>query len=217
MKLFSLVLMFASISAAEACPHSRQQFICPGDPVVDQYNRDGIATAFNPSQQKVLYRLASGAGLDSTDISNLSLGYGCLEGFCIKDRVVDQYNRPGVVVAVNPYSNTVAYLLDSGGGIDSTNVQNLLIGFGCTAGFCVGDDVVDQFNREGRIVALSPYENKAAYNLRSGGGIDSTDISNFSSANFCAEYGEQIRRHRHYPEMPTKRYTASDFHYYSHR
>lgn len=216
MKLFALALLsILSTTAAEAaCPHSRQQFICPGDPVVDQYNRPGQATAMNPFQKTVAYRLGSGS-IASTDISNMSLGVGCLEAFCVGDQVVDQYNRPGIVVAVNPYQSSIAYRLGSG-SIASTALENMLIGMGCNQSYCVGDGIVDQYNRPGLITALSPYNDMVGYRLGSGS-TASTDIQNLSNTNFCEEYGESHRSRRRFPELPRNRYAAPDFKYYSRR
>lgn len=214
MKLLALALLVVSTTAAEACPRNQQQFICPGDPVVDQYNRAGRVRAVNPFQKVASYSLNNGA-IVSADIPTLALGMGCLEAFCVGDFVVDQYNRAGRVTAINPYTRVVAYVLNNG-AIVSADAETVLVGYGCTLGYCTKDEVVDQYNRAGTIVALSPYQDVAAYRLNNGA-IVSADIQTLSNSKFCEDYGVQHRQHRRYPALPKHKYLSPSFPYYSKR
>lgn len=214
MKLFALALALLSSTSAYACPRNQQQFICPGDPVVDMYNRAGRVRAVNPFQKVASYALNNGA-IVSSDIENLALGMGCLEAFCVGDYVVDMYNRAGRVMAINPYSRVVAYQLTNG-AIVSSDAENMLVGYGCTLGYCTKDEVVDMYNREGTIIALSPYQDVAAYRLNNGA-IVSSDIQNLSNSKFCEDYGVQHRQHRRFPALPKHKYLSPSFPYYSKR
>ena len=214
MKLFAFVLALAATTSAHACPHNQQQFICPGDPVVDEYNRAGRVRAVNPFQKVASYSLGNGA-IVSADIQTLALGMGCLEAFCVGDRVVDEYNRAGRVMAVNPYNRTVAYALGNG-AIVSADASTMLVAYGCTLGYCVKDEVVDEYNRAGTIIALSPYQDVAAYSLGNGA-IVSADIQTLSNSKFCEDYGVQHRKHRRYPALPKHKYLSPSFPYFSKR
>ncbi len=215
MKLFyALALLVLSATTAEACEHTRQQFICPGDSVVDQYNRLGRVRGVNPFQQTASYQLQAGS-LATDDISTLALGMGCLEAFCVNDRIVDQYNRAGIVIAVNPYSNTVAYRLTAG-SIASDDISTLTVNYGCVMGYCVGDDIVDQYNRAGRIVAVSPYDSNVAYQLQAGS-LATDSAETLSNSAFCADYGQQHRRMPRFTKLGKGRYVAPDFRWYSKR
>ena len=210
----SLLALFLFSTSALACPHSQQQFICPGDRIVDAYNREGTVVAVNPFQQTVSYHLDVG-GTDSESVSDLALGAGCLEAFCVGDRIVDAYNRTGRVIAVNPYSGNVSYHLDVG-GVDTEATTDLKVGYGCTMGYCVGDGIIDAYNRVGLIIALSPYDDSVAYHL-SVGGVDSEAVTDLSNTKFCQDYGDQFRHMHRYPAMPSAKYRSSGFHYYDSR
>jgi serine protease inhibitor ecotin len=212
MKLLSLVLMLSS-TAAMACPHSQKQFICPGDSVVDSDNSAGIVTAINPFQHTAAYRIDR-VGTYSAQIETLALAQGCLEAVCVGDTIYDSDNSAGTVVAINPFDNRVAYRIDRVGTY-SADVSTLKVTYGCSLGYCVGDQIVDSDNSNGTIVALSPYDDNAAYRIDRVGTY-AAQIETLSSTQYCAQYGDNhpARRAKHYPSMPTSRYSAPSFHYY---
>jgi len=216
MKVLSLVLMLSAPASAMACPHSRQQFVCPGDAIVDAGNNKGILTAVNPFQHTASYQ-AEYLGMLSAPIETLALAAGCLEALCVGDAIVDDANNKGIVAAVNPYNGTVAYEAEYL-GMRSASVRTLKVARGCSLGYCVGDAIVDDANNKGIIIALSPYDDSAAYQAEYLGML-SAQIETLSSTQYCAEYGEShpARQARHYPSLPTNRYAAPDFRYYQSR
>ena len=195
--LFALIVLTAS-PAAMACPHNLQQFICPGDPVVDSAGNPGTVDAVNPFQKTVAINYG-GASDGQSSIETVALGVGCLAGFCVGDSVVDSAGNRGKVVAVNPYNNLLA--LNYGGASDGlSNVSTVALGMGCMLGYCVGDGVVDSAGNRGTIDAINYSNSNIAVNY--GGASDGlSNIETLSSTNYCSTYGDADRtsplsRHR---------------------
>jgi hypothetical protein len=212
MKLLSLVLMLSS-PAAFACQHTQAQFVCPGDTVYDESNSQGTVTAINPFQHTASYAIY-GVGTYSAQIPTLSLAVGCLEAVCVGDKIYDESNSQGTAVAVNPFTNSITYSI-YGVGTYSAQVNTLKVAYGCALGYCVGDQIVDESNSNGTIVAISPYDANAAYSIY-GVGTYSAEIQTLGNTKYCAQYSDShpARRAKHYPSIPSARYAAPTFHYY---
>ena len=204
----------ASAASALACPHSIQQFICPGDSVVNAYGMAGTAVAVNPFQKTVAMRTSLGT-IQQEKLVDIAIGEGCLEAFCIGDVVSNHYGMTGAIAAVNPYSGKVV-LRTSLGTLQLEKLSDMLVAYGCNSGYCVGDRIVNKYGMEGVIYALSPYDNKAAMQT-SLGTIQLENIEDLSSTNFCEAYGEQERGYSRYPGLPSDQYLAPSFHYYHRR
>ena len=213
MKFLTLVMMLSAPGAAMACQHNPAQFICPGDPVVDSSGNSGTVTAINPFQKTAAYNVP-GLGTFNTTIPALALGLGCLEAVCVGDQVVDTSGNTGTAIAVNPYSSQVAYRVP-GLGTFLSQLRAMKVSYGCALGYCVGDGVVDSSGNSGVLLALSPYDDTAAYRVP-GLGTFETRIETLGNTKYCDQYGDDhpARQAQHYPSMPSSRYSAPNFHYY---
>jgi hypothetical protein len=212
-KIAATLLLLASTSAF-ACPHSVQQFICPGDRVVDHDAFQGRVIAVNRFEHMASVMLDSGA-VENEEIQTLAVAAGCLEAFCMGDKVVDGDAFEGRVIAVNPNTRELAIMLDSG-VVELEKTDLMTVSYGCTLGYCVGDTVIDADTFQGSVIALSPYKYTAAVMLDSGV-IVNERVKSLSSTRTCDEYNNSQRSSDRYPIMPRARYLTPEFHYYSSR
>jgi preprotein translocase subunit YajC len=191
-----------------ACPHNQQQFMCPGDPVVDSSGYSGNVVAVNPFQKTVAVNYG-GAINSQYPIQTVALGLGCFEGYCVGDSVVDSSGYPGKVSAVNPYNGNIA--INYGGTISSLyGLATVALGLGCDQGYCVGDQVVDSSGYAGTLVAINYANDMVAINY--GGTISSIyKIQTVSSTQFCATYGDADRSVPRFPVFDASLYISPDF------
>lgn len=82
--------------------------ICIGDFVVNKKNIPGKVIGVNPYTRQVAFQDGY-FEVRTENIENLSLGLGCVKGICVGDDVISSTNDFGKVIAVNHYSQKVAY------------------------------------------------------------------------------------------------------------
>jgi hypothetical protein len=221
LNLGAAISVMAVQSAAFACPHSQQQFICPQDQVVDQYGNTGTVAGINVQSREAAVN--EGGNSDSVvSIDSLALAQGCVGSVCVGDRAVDANGNIGSVAAVNPYNYTAA--LNEGGNSDAIiSLDSLALGVGCLDYDCVGDNVVDPNGNSGTIVGINYSKRQLALNeggnsaaivpiestalghgcaagnsgqiaLSEGGNSDAmVNPSQFMSSEYCATYGDADR------------------------
>lgn len=206
----SMFFLLALSGAAQACPHSEQQFMCPGDPVVDQFGNSGTVAAINPFQKTVAVNYG-GSSNNQYDMKTVALGLGCLEGYCVGDSVVDQFGNSGTVSAVNPYNGNVS--VNYGGSTNNLYpVDTVALGMGCLQGYCVGDGVVDQFGNSGKIAAINYYNSQVAINY--GRAVNNLyNIQTVSTTAYCTTYGDAQRTVPRFPTIDINLYVSADFHF----
>lgn len=74
---------------------------CVGDSVVDSGGTSGKIVAVNPyNRQIAMYEPAYGRNY-LYSIDQVSLGLGCMEGYCVGDQVVDSGGTNGTIVGIN--------------------------------------------------------------------------------------------------------------------
>lgn len=212
MKRFVLValgvLLFVN-QQANAC-HTQQNFICPGDKVVDENGYIGRVSGVNPFQKTVSINYG-GSSDNIKSISSTALGMGCLEGYCVGDFAVDENGYRGRIDAVNPYNRTVA--INYGGSNDNIkNIESVALGIGCMFGYCVGDGVTDDNGYKGKIDSINRYRGTAGVNY--GGSNDNIKrIQVLSSSHICEDYGSRARSVQVFPILIEARYPSAKFKY----
>jgi hypothetical protein len=187
LNLGAAISVMAVQSAAFACPHSQQQFICPQDQVVDQYGNTGTVAGINVQSREAAVN--EGGNSDSVvSIDSLALAQGCVGSVCVGDRAVDANGNIGSIAAVNPYNYTAA--LNEGGNSDAIiSLDSLALGVGCLDYDCVGDNVVDPNGNAGTIVGINYSKRQLA--LDEGGNsaaivsIESTALGHGCAAGNC--------------------------------
>jgi preprotein translocase subunit YajC len=210
------LISFLTLSAASAlaCPHSRQEFICPGDTVVDSSGYQGRVAAVNPFQKTAAVNYG-GSTNENHEYANLALGVGCIDGVCVGDRVVDSSGYAGHVVGVNPYNDTLA--INYGGSTSELHeVNDVALGQGCILGYCVGDKVVDSSGYSGEIIAVNFATGTAAVNY-GGSTSELHEIQTLSTSVYCDKYGDSFRGMKRFPLAPVGKYLGPNFHYHSAR
>lgn len=216
MRLVIIIFLLASgvvySGTASACPNRHHDnLICPGDPVVSSNGWVGNVLAINPRNHTAGIRWtinSDGYSVNSRgtyNIDELAIGIGCVAGYCVEDKVVSVNGWEGTIIGVNPYNkkagvrwhrNSDGYPVNSSGTHD---IDDLAIGLGCVAGYCVGDEVVSENGWEGTIIGVNPYNEKAGvrwYRNSDGYSVNSSgthNIRNLANAKFCEEYGEDYR------------------------
>jgi len=86
--------------------------VCVGDRVVTPSNKTGAIIGINPYNQTVSIDLDYYSDHYSYKLEEIFLGYGCVQGICVNDKVLNPSNKPGVVIGVNPYYGSVSIDLD---------------------------------------------------------------------------------------------------------
>jgi hypothetical protein len=82
--------------------------ICVGDLAVDSSGSRGIIDAVNPYSSTIAIRYRGNSEDQIWDASNVAMGFGCIRGYCVGDKVVDASGDEGVIEALNRNSNVAA-------------------------------------------------------------------------------------------------------------
>lgn len=96
---------------------------CVGDFAVDNNGNRGRIDAVNPYNRTVA--LNYGGRYDEIkNIKSVALGIGCMMGYCVGDRVIDNNGNRGIIEAINSYTGQAA--ISYGGPYDTIkNIQYL--------------------------------------------------------------------------------------------
>lgn len=87
--------------------------VCVGDRVVSPTNITGTVIGINPYKQTVSIDLDYYSDHYSYRLEDIFLGYGCVKGICVKDKVISPSNITGDVIGINPYYGKVSIDLDN--------------------------------------------------------------------------------------------------------
>lgn len=145
----------------------------------------------NPIKQMVSIRFDNGQA-DTYDISRVSVGKGCLYGYCVGDRATVQW-LSGRIVGINPASEKISIYFDNGQQ-DTYSIDRVSIGKGCIQGYCVDDRATIEW-LSGKIIGVNPRTNKVSVYFDNGQ-QDTYDIDRVSINSYCLQYPEmhQYRR-----------------------
>jgi hypothetical protein len=210
---FLVLSLFFASSAAMACPHNQQQFICPGDEAVNPYGQAGRITSVNPFDHKVTLTLKGLSIGSSFNVSEVLLAQGCLEGICVGDQVVNPYGQPGTIAGVNPYKRQVALQLPGLSISSIFSVDDIGSGIGCLRGYCVGDTVTNPYGQTGTLVAINYHNGKGAFQNKGLNISSYFDITQLGSMVYCTTYGDFERSVPRYPDFGNDDYVGPDFHF----
>lgn len=87
--------------------------VCVGDRVVSSGNSTGVVIGINPYKHTVSIDLDNYFEHYSYNLSEIFLGFGCVDGVCVGDLAVSSGNSTGTIIGVNPYRGTVSLDLDN--------------------------------------------------------------------------------------------------------
>lgn len=210
----SLLLVFAislAATASQACISTYQKLICPGDQVVSGNGYVGTVKGINLSTREAEANWTTtpdGYQHDATSthgLESLALGRGCLNNYCVNDKVVSGNGFVGKIIGVNPYTSSVAvhWSIDPNGYAtdkrSTLKLETVSIGHGCVDGFCVGDKVFSGNDFSGIVIGVNPSTKSVGVHWRVDPKGDTTDkrsthdIKTLSTAEFCEEYGDSVR------------------------
>ena len=201
-------LILVSSIQANACPRSANQLICPGDTIVSSDNIVGTVMGVNPFQGNVAFR-STGGYTYTRDKQTLALGIGCLDMYCVGDRIVSSDSIVGTILAVNPYNRTVGFR-STGGYIYTRQIETLALGLGCVRGVCVDDTVISSDNITAKVLAVNPYNRTVGFRS-TGGYIYTRQADSLSSSEYCDTYGQYPRTQQSFPLVNEKIYVDINF------
>lgn len=204
--LSALVLLFAAGSAL-ACPRSKERFLCPGDLVIAESGMGGKVQSVNPFKKKIFVKFDGYTNAYEYTPDTLAIASGCLEGYCVGDKVIVESGMEGRIAGVNPYSRQAAIKFDGYSNAYYFSVDDLAVDYGCIEGYCVGDDVTTESGMTGRLVGLNFNNGKGAVKFSGYSNKYLFDIQDLASHKYCETYGEQPRSRNRFPEA----YDPSDF------
>lgn len=184
---------------ASACPHSVNQFICPGDKIVSDDNIVGTVVGVNPYQGTIVFKSDYSGNTFTRNKSTLGIGLGCLEIFCVGDGIVSNDNIYAHILAVNPYNNTISFRSDYSGNVFTRALQSLALGFGCVLGICVEDTVISSDNITATVLAVNPFNGEVAFRSNYSGRVFTRQAETLATSKYCDTYGEYPRRHKRFP------------------
>lgn len=205
LSILSGLILVSSIQA-NACPRSANQLICPGDTIVSNDNIVGTVRGVNPFQGNVAFRSNSSGSTYTRNKLSLALGLGCLEMYCVGDRIVSSDNIIGTILAVNPFQNTIAFRSNSSGSVYTRSLESLSLGMGCVRGVCVGDTIISSDNITAKVLAVNPFSRNVAFRSNLSGSVYTREADTLSSAEYCDTYGQYPRTHNRYPFINDKVY-----------
>ncbi len=215
--MFNKVLITLTISGsligsmAYSCPRSVDQLVCPGDRVVTHDNIVGTVRAVNPFQGTIAIQSSSSGNIYTRPKTTLALGEGCLEMYCVGDRVVNNKNIIGTVIAVNPYRGTIAFQSSSSGYVYTEDLSGFALGLGCLKGVCIQDKVISADNIVGKILAVNSFDGNVAFISLSSGNVYTRPVETFSLTTYCEEYGTAQRSIVRYPVVDERSFLAPTF------
>jgi len=101
--------------------------VCVGDRVVSPSNNPGQVIGINPYNQTVSIDLDYYSDHYSYRLEEIFLGYGCVEGICVKDHIISPSNNEGTVIGINPYYGTVSVDLNSYSDHYNYSISNIYL------------------------------------------------------------------------------------------
>lgn len=99
----SVIHTLSSLALAEGCVAG----LCVGDRVVDSSGYNALVSAVNPFRRTVAINYG-GTTSSHQNPEALSVTFGCIQGLCIGDRVIDSSGYSAIIVAINFARHTVA-------------------------------------------------------------------------------------------------------------
>ncbi|WPU66840.1 hypothetical protein [Peredibacter starrii] len=110
---------------------------CVGDSAVVDH-ADGKVVGINPETQKISvqfdYGVSGVRGIGTYDISRVSIGKGCLNGYCVGDMAVVEY-ADGEIIGINPWANKISINFNQGStavrGVDTYNIARVSVSSLC--------------------------------------------------------------------------------------
>lgn len=128
------------------------EMFCVGDSVVSDDSVQGIILAVNPYDSTVAFQSVATGNVFVRQLQTLALGIGCVQGVCVADTVISSDNVEGIVLATNPFQNTVAFQSKATGNVfvrEATTLAN--------AQYC------DTYGEYSRSKQRYPFVNEKAY------------------------------------------------------
>src|SRR5262249_4122334 len=126
-------------------------------------------------------------------LTDLFVGYGCMYQLCVGDSAVTSRGQTGKVVGVNPYKKTVSLDLDNYTDDYSYPIREVLYGFGCASGTCVGDRAASPNGQTGVVIAISPFNGTVALDLDNYTDNYVYQLSQIFVMNQCLTYSAEVR------------------------
>ncbi|MBI4924682.1 MAG: hypothetical protein HY843_02050 [Bdellovibrio sp.] len=214
--LFAVILVGVNMhsSLADDCTRTKDQLICPGDPVVSDDRIVGRVLSVNPNQQTIVFRSDSTGNTFIREKSTMALGLGCLEMYCVRERIIafvsnDQYIF-GTILAVNPYQNTIVFRGHISGNIFIKNFVSLALMFGCVQGTCVNDSVISADRIKGTVIAVNPFSEAVALQSDETESVYIRDSKTFSSIERSYIYDDYQRSQPRFPLVDSRLYLSAD-------
>jgi hypothetical protein len=210
--IFAIAAASVSLPSASAfaCPRSADQLICPGDRIVSNDNIVGKVLGVNPFRRTIAFRSNLIGSTYTREKSTLALGLGCLEMYCVGDRIVSDDNIVGTILAVNPYQNTIAFRSNLIGSVYTRRLESLSLGLGCVRGVCVSDTIISADNINGTVLAVNPFSASVAFRSKSTGSVYTRYSDTLSSAEYCDTYGNYQRSQQRFPLVDHDLYISID-------
>lgn len=198
-------ILLLSLGQAHACIRDIKggKILCPGDKVVSPSNATGYVIGINFYNKRVAVDLDYYSDHNSYDIDELFVGFGCMYGICVGDRVVspNPYNDTGTIIGINPYYKTVSVNLDHYKNHFSYELDEIFIGFGCVKGVCVKDRVVSPSNIYGSVIGVNPYRGSVSVDLDRYSRHSSYDVTEIYVTNECLDYSPKQRSRSEWPHL----------------
>ena len=217
-QLFLVIAALVCLSAqAQACPHNKSQYICPGDKAIASNNLVGKVLAVNAFKGTVAIQSLATGSVFTFAKADLALGLGCLGLYCVNDTVVASNNLVGRIIGVNPYRNTIAVRSNATGSVFTFASNDLALGLGCVRGICVGDKIVASNNMVGKVLAVNFAKGTAAVQSSATGSVFTFRADDLASSEYCDEYGEVTRTEEVYPVINPHIYADQSFRFQTQR
>lgn len=233
MKFFFAIIISLGLSSSlwANCQRSESNFFCAGDWVYTLNGYRGQIEKISPgSTQAHVHWTSTPDGEEinrnvAVSLERLSLGSGCVDGYCVRDLVVGAEGYVGHVVGISPDYNavTVAWTRDPHGERvfmrRSHLVSLLALSFGCTYGHCVGDTVENSLGRQGEVIAVFRSRGRVAVKWERdqfGRTMYLTEAEgeyHLFSKTLNNQYSEQDRKNAVFPRFDLDQMTHSAFRY----
>jgi len=128
--------------------------LCIDDNVIDNENDTGrVIEAFTNGKTKIDWDKSS-YGVTIKSSSNLWTSTSCTLELCLGDRIIDNENDTGKVIAL--YSNGKAKIDwdKSSYGVTISNIRQLSKSYRCSGNLCVGQYIIDDEDDTGKVVEI---------------------------------------------------------------
>lgn len=197
-----LILIFSLMLTAKAhssCQREWNNLLCPGDFIVDDYGIPGHILEIDDSN---LYVMGSRLGRTfTTKKFEVALGKGCLELYCVNDRVyMPNEQREGKILAINPYRRTLAIGDPSYYKIHIKSLYEVDLRLGCVLGKCVGDIIRSEYDIDQEVLYLNEYRKTVVVSNPFTGVLERKSLKNIFVVNPHPKFGDFERSHERFPE-----------------